>query len=82
MIHRRDTSISKIKKAGKREMVSGSVVVVLTLLVAALVKFGAMKFWQPIVGGAWGYYLATSSIGPEIGTGLGNFFNWFGTLSF
>ncbi|MGA4844707.1 hypothetical protein [Streptomyces sp. G45] len=72
----------KSAKAGKRKMVTGSIVVVLTLLVAALVKFGAMKLWQPVVAGAWGYYLASSSIGPAIGAGLTNFFDWFGSLSF
>ena len=61
---------------------SVSIVILLTLLVAAAVKTGALKIWQAVVGGVWGFYIALSSIGPTVGEGLSNFFTWFGSLNF
>lgn len=63
-------------------MANVSIVILLALVCAACMKTGAMKFWQIVVAGAFGFYVASSSIGPTVGAGLTNFFNWVGSLNF
>lgn len=57
-----------------------SVIIALSVVCGACIKFGLMKVWHVLIAGALGFYLADSSIGPVIGGWLGNFFEWVGTL--
>ncbi|WP_043271934.1 hypothetical protein [Streptomyces sp. CT34] len=63
-------------------MANVSIVILLALICAACLKTGAMKFWQLLVAGVFGFYVAHSAIGPTIAEGLTNFFNWVGSLNF
>ncbi|MEW2635417.1 hypothetical protein AB0903_28170 [Streptomyces sp. NPDC048389] len=62
-------------------MANVSIVILLALVCAACVKFGVMKVWHILVAGSFGFYVASSSIGPTVGEGLTNFFTWIGSLS-
>ncbi len=47
-----------------------SAVILLGALVFLLWRYARMPLWQAAVCAAFGYFLASSSIGPEIGDGL------------
>ncbi|GGN75028.1 hypothetical protein GCM10010112_45810 [Actinoplanes lobatus] len=47
-----------------------SAVLLLGVLVYLLWRYARLPLWQAAVCAAFGYFLASSSIGPEIGNGL------------
>ena len=47
-----------------------SAVLLLAVLVYLLWRYARLPLWQAAVCAAFGYFLASSSIGPEIGEGL------------
>jgi hypothetical protein len=47
-----------------------SAVLLLGILVFLLWRYARLPLWQAAVCAAFGYFLASSSIGPEIGDGL------------
>ncbi|MBM2620486.1 hypothetical protein JIG36_33755 [Actinoplanes sp. LDG1-06] len=47
-----------------------SAVLLLGVLVFLLWRYARLPLWQAAVCAAFGYFLASSSIGPEIGDGL------------
>ena len=47
-----------------------SAVVLLSVLVYLLWRYARLPLWQAAVCAAFGYFLASSSIGPEVGNGL------------
>jgi hypothetical protein len=50
--------------------VAVSAVVLLGVFVYLLWRYARLPLWQAAVCAAFGYYLASSSIGPAIGSGL------------
>ncbi|MEU8664456.1 hypothetical protein [Actinoplanes philippinensis] len=50
--------------------VAVSAVLLLGVLVYLLWRYARLPLWQAAVCAAFGYFLASSSIGPEIGNGL------------
>ncbi|MDG4824909.1 hypothetical protein O7635_23925 [Asanoa sp. WMMD1127] len=51
-------------------IVSVSAVVLLGVFVYLLWRYARLPLWQAAICAAFGYFLASSSIGPEIGNGL------------
>ena len=51
-------------------IVSVSAVLLLGVLVYLLWRYAGLKAWQAAVCALFGYFLASSSIGPQIGNGL------------
>jgi hypothetical protein len=47
-----------------------SAVILLGVFVYLLWRYARLPLWQAAVCAAFGYYLASSSVGPEIGDGL------------
>lgn len=47
-----------------------SAVLLLAVLVYLLWRYARLPLWQAAVCAAFGYFLASSSIGPEVGDGL------------
>ncbi len=47
-----------------------SAVILLGVFVYLLWRYARLPLWQAAVCAAFGYYLASSSIGPEVGDGL------------
>ena len=51
-------------------MIAVSAVILLGVLVFLLWRYTRLPLWQAAICAAFGYFLASSSIGPEIGNGL------------
>jgi hypothetical protein len=47
-----------------------SAVILLGVFVFLLWRYARLPLWQAAICAAFGYFLASSSIGPEIGNGL------------
>ncbi|OJF10742.1 hypothetical protein [Couchioplanes caeruleus] len=47
-----------------------SAVVLLGVFVYLLWRYARLPLWQAAICAAFGYYLSSSSIGPEVGNGL------------
>ena len=50
--------------------VAVSAVILLGVFVFMLWRYARLPLWQAAICAAFGYFLAASSIGPEIGNGL------------
>lgn len=48
--------------------ISVSLIVLLAIAVTALYKFGGLKLWHGLVCILFGFYLASSSVAPQIST--------------
>jgi len=47
-----------------------SAVILLGIFVFLLWRYARLPLWQAAICAAFGYYLAASSVGPDIGNGL------------
>ncbi len=60
--------ISNTRKGGDRLAISISLIALLAVAVWALYKFAGLKLWHGLVCILFGFYLASSSVAPEIRT--------------
>jgi hypothetical protein len=58
--------------------ISVSLVLVFAVAACVLYRYGGMKLWHALVCIAFGFYLATSSFGPEINRVVASIVGSFG----
>ncbi|KJY32142.1 hypothetical protein [Streptomyces sp. NRRL S-495] len=63
-------------------MATVSIVVLMAALSVLLLRLGAIKVWQLLVGVVLGFVLASTGAGPWIQDLIDNFFAWVGHFKF
>lgn len=55
-------------------------IVLLGLAVILLVRKSGMKWWHALVTGLFGFYLASTSIAPNLNSGLASLTGWVSNI--
>jgi hypothetical protein len=69
--------ISNTTRGGDHLAISISLIVLLAVAVWALYKFAGLKLWHVLVCILFGFYLASSSVAPEIRTTVASIIHAF-----